>query len=82
MFSKKLSQESIILISFCLSGLVFSFSYVLPLMFWGVTGVCLYYLEKRQIDDGEQFEELNEYLEDDDSSFYVVNNNKIEKVLT
>jgi len=51
-------------------------------MFWGVTGVCLYYLEKRQIDNEEQFEELNEYLEDDDSSFYVVNNNKIEKVLT
>jgi len=45
-FSKKLSEESIILIAFCVAGLVFSFSYVLPLIFWGVVGVCLYYLEK------------------------------------
>lgn len=77
-FSKRLSQESIILMSFCLSGLIFSFSYVLPLMFWGVTGVCLYYLEKKPIDD----EELNELVKDDDSSFYYLKNNKIEKVLT
>ncbi|MDB5110286.1 MAG: O-antigen ligase [Mucilaginibacter sp.] len=45
-FSKKLSRESIILVAFSLSGLLFSFSYVLPLMFWGHVGVCLYYLEK------------------------------------
>jgi len=81
-FSKKLSQESIILMSFCLSGLIFSFSYVLPLIFWGVTGVCLYYLEKKPNEYRDQHEELNEYVEEDDSSFYYVANNKIEKVLT
>jgi hypothetical protein len=45
-FSKKLSDESIILVAFSISGLVFSFSYVLPLVFWGHVGMCLYYLEK------------------------------------
>ena len=45
-FSKKLNRESIILIAFSISGLVFSFSYVLPLVFWGHVGLCLYYLEK------------------------------------
>ncbi|MEJ7736455.1 MAG: O-antigen ligase family protein [Chitinophagaceae bacterium] len=45
LFSKKLSQQSIILASFCVSGLVFSLSYVLPLMFWGHVGMCLCYLE-------------------------------------
>jgi len=45
-FSKKLSLESIILIAFSISGLIFSFSYVLPLVFWGHVGLCLYYLEK------------------------------------
>jgi hypothetical protein len=45
-FSKKLNRESIILIAFTISGLIFSFSYVLPLVFWGHVGLCLYYLEK------------------------------------
>lgn len=45
-FSKKLSRESIVLIAFSIGGLVFSFSYVLPLIFWGHVGLCLYYLEK------------------------------------
>ncbi len=45
-FSRKLSNESIILVAFSISGLVFSFSYVLPLVFWGHVGMCLYYLEK------------------------------------
>lgn len=45
-FSKKLNQKSIVLIAFSLSGLIFSFSYVLPLIFWGIVGMCLYYLEK------------------------------------
>jgi len=45
-FSKKLSAESIILLSFGISGMVFSFNYVLPLIFWGFVGMCLYYLEK------------------------------------
>lgn len=44
-FAKNLSQKSIILIAFSLSGLIFSFSYVLPLIFWGIVGLCLYYLE-------------------------------------
>ena len=39
-----LSDEVIVLSSFCLGGLVFSFSYVLPTMFWGHVGLCLYYL--------------------------------------
>lgn len=45
-FSKKLSGESMILVAFSISGIVFSFSYVLPLVFWGHVGMCLYYLEK------------------------------------
>lgn len=45
-FSKKLTDKSIILIAFCVSGLVFSLNYVLPLIFWGHAGMCLYYLEK------------------------------------
>ena len=50
-FSKKLNQESIILIAFCLSGLIFSFSYVLPVIFWGHVGLCLYYLERKKEGD-------------------------------
>lgn len=46
-FSKKLSQESVIMIAFSLAGLIFSFSYVLPLIFWGHVGLCLYYLERK-----------------------------------
>jgi len=46
-FSKNLDQKSIILIAFSLAGLIFSFSYVLPLIFWGMVGLCLYYLETR-----------------------------------
>ncbi|MCX2473261.1 O-antigen ligase family protein [Pedobacter sp. MC2016-05] len=45
-FSKKLSEKAIILIAFSLAGLIFSFSYVLPLVFWGNVGLCLYYLSK------------------------------------
>jgi O-antigen ligase len=43
---KKLSDNTRVLIVFCVSGLVFSFSYVPPLTFWGIVGVCLLYLEK------------------------------------
>lgn len=46
-FSKQLSQESVIMIAFSLAGLIFSFSYVLPLVFWGHVGLCLYYLERK-----------------------------------
>lgn len=45
-FGKNLSDQSIILVSFCLTGLLFSFNYVLPLIFWGHLGLCLYYIEK------------------------------------
>ena len=46
-FTRKLSQESVILVSFCLTGLLFSLSYVLPVIFFGHIGLCLYYLEKK-----------------------------------
>ncbi|HEU4471731.1 MAG TPA: O-antigen ligase family protein, partial [Flavisolibacter sp.] len=57
-FSRQLSFQSVILIGFGISGLVFSFNYVPPLIFWGHVGMCLYYLEK----DKEQAieDELNE----------------------
>lgn len=45
-FSRRLNQEAIVLIAFSVSGLIFSFSYVLPLVFWGHVGLCLYYLER------------------------------------
>ncbi|RNL53027.1 O-antigen ligase family protein [Pedobacter jejuensis] len=54
-FSKNLDQKSIILIAFSLAGLIFSFSYVLPLIFWGMVGLCLYYLETRP--ENEESEE-------------------------
>ena len=46
-FLRKLSQESIIMVSFCLTGLLFSLSYVLPVIFFGHIGLCLYYLDKK-----------------------------------
>lgn len=52
-FSKKLSESTIILMAFCLSGLLFSLSYVPQTIFWGHVGLCLYYLEK----DDEHTEE-------------------------
>jgi O-antigen ligase len=45
-FTRNLSEHSIILISFCLAGITFSFNYVLPLVYWGHVGMCLYYIEK------------------------------------
>ncbi len=45
-FGKNVSGNSAILISLGIAGLVFSFSYVLPLIFWGHVGMCLFYLEK------------------------------------
>ncbi len=49
---QKLSKQSIILVSFCLSGLLFSLSYVLPVVFFGHIGLCLYYLEKKTESSG------------------------------
>jgi hypothetical protein len=45
-FSKKLSTESIIIMAVCICGLVFSFNYVLPLVFWAHVGLGLYYIER------------------------------------
>jgi hypothetical protein len=59
-FSKKLSEETVVLIAFCLSGLLFSLSYVPQTIFWGHVGLCLYYLEK----DDERTEE--DVIEEDD----------------
>ena len=56
-FSKKLSQESVILIAFSLAGLLFSFSYVLPLIYWGHVGICLYYLEREPVAEPDEEEE-------------------------
>jgi hypothetical protein len=66
-FSKKLSQESVVLIAFGLSGLVFSFSYVLPLIFWGHVGLCLYYLERKAVKETveETFDEFEEVEEEE-----------------
>lgn len=50
-FSKKLTEQTIIILSFCLSGLLFSFSYVLPIMYWGHVGLCLYYIEKDEAEN-------------------------------
>ncbi|WP_230383908.1 O-antigen ligase family protein [Pedobacter endophyticus] len=45
-FFKNIDEKSAILIAFSVAGLIFSFNYVLPLIYWGVVGVCLYYLER------------------------------------
>ncbi len=50
-FTRTLSQQAIILIPFCVSGLLFSLSYVLPVVFWAHVGLCLYYLEKKNETD-------------------------------
>ena len=45
-FSRRLTDEAVIMIAFCLSGLLFSLNYVLPLVFWAHLGLCLYYIER------------------------------------
>ncbi len=62
-FSKKLSQQTIILISFCLSGLVFSFNYVLPIIFWAHTGLCFYWLERDEEGLGRELKEEGQPLQ-------------------
>lgn len=58
-FSKKLSVESVICIAFCIAALLFSFNYVLPLVFWAFVGMALYYLEKdNEGDDVLDYEEV------------------------
>ena len=45
-WSKKISSQTRVLLAFCISGLLFSFNYVLPLIFWGHAGLCMYYIDK------------------------------------
>ena len=63
-FSRKLSQETMIMIAFCLSGLLYSLNYVLPLIFWAHLGLCLYYIENDQTEKAEddyiEFEAIKE----------------------
>lgn len=64
-FSKRLSRESVILIAFSLAGLIFSFSYVLPFVFWGHVGLCLYYLERTPaVETNEEGHGLQDIPED------------------
>ncbi len=53
-FSKNLSNQTVIILSFCLAGLVFSLSYVPQIVFWGHVGLCLYYLEKDDLKQQHQ----------------------------
>lgn len=46
---KKYSEESIILIPFCLSAFLYQFNYVLPQIYWAHLGLCLYYIEKDEM---------------------------------
>lgn len=59
-FSRKLTEQTIVILSFCLSGLIFSFSYVLPLMYWGHVGLCMYYIEKDEKPTYDEVEVLDE----------------------
>ncbi len=45
-WNKRLSSQTRVLIAFGISGFLFSFNYVLPIIFWGHVGLCLYYIEK------------------------------------
>jgi hypothetical protein len=66
-FSRNLDPKAIILISFSVAGLLFSLSYVLPLVYWGVIGLTLYYLERQVSDDQdaqeEEFDDFEEVIE-------------------
>jgi len=43
---KQFSDKTKIVAAFSISGFVYSFSYVPPMIFWGVVGLCLYYIDK------------------------------------
>jgi hypothetical protein len=55
-FNKRLTEQTMIMIAFCLSGLLYSLNYVLPLIFWAHLGLCLYYIEKDE-SAGEEADE-------------------------
>jgi hypothetical protein len=57
------------LIAFSLSGFIFSFNYVLPLIFWGHVGLCLYYLEK-PVDELNEIEDEEEDPDDHNHSYH------------
>lgn len=59
-FSRRLSEESMIMLAFCLSGLLYSLNYVLPIIFWGHLGLCLYYIERDDRINAEEDEEEEE----------------------
>lgn len=52
-FSRKITDQTVVLIAFCLSGFLFSLSYVPQTVFWGHVGLCLYYLEKDDLQNEE-----------------------------
>lgn len=56
-FNRKLAGQTMIMIAFCLSGLLYSLNYVLPLIFWAHLGLCLYYIEKDESGETEKEEE-------------------------
>jgi hypothetical protein len=72
-FSKNLSDQSIILASFGISGLLFSLNYVLPLIFFGHIGMCLYYFDR----DEEWVADEEEEDEDEDVDDYVVTDRRL-----
>lgn len=43
---KRLSDKSQVLAAFSVAGFIYSFSYVPPLIFWGIVGLCLYHIDK------------------------------------
>jgi O-antigen ligase len=43
---KQLSDKSKVLAAFSVSGFVYAFSYVPPLIFWGIVGLCMYYIDR------------------------------------
>lgn len=59
-YSRKLTQPTMVMLAFCLSGLLYSFNYVLPLIFWAHVGLCLFYIER---DETEQDEDEAEFVE-------------------
>jgi O-antigen ligase len=66
-FSRKLTDQTMIMIAFCLSGLLYSLNYVLPLIFWAHLGLCLYYIEKDAAGEEENEDEDDlevEYITD------------------
>lgn len=56
-FRRDLSDESLILAAFGISGLLFSFNYVLPVVFFGHIGMCLYYFERDAEAEDEEMDE-------------------------